>query len=384
METPHEQPAETVRTAGVSAGDPSSLTPQNRSTGPRRRRVLVPVGLFFATCFTTFLAGCAGWNFWDTPLTSPVWPGQIVVTVIEVQPGDTYTPYFKKIVNGKIEYIKGAKRTTRQPHRALASWSDGLRYNWKTGVFYMCGVMAILLFHEMGHFLMTLRYKIPASLPIFLPIPNIFGTFGAFIALTRNHANRKEVFDIGIAGPLAGLVLTIPLLLYGLSVAEPIPEHPQARGYGDPLLVKLLIPLLHNLDEVKKAYAEKHNDPTALQKPFTFVVNPIYMAAWVGMFITAVNMFPVKQLDGGHVAYALFGTYAHWIGRMVVLGAIVFTIYTRYFFWALMILLVILMPRYPATFDDNVKLGPWRYVLGISSFLIPVFCFTPFPIINLY
>lgn len=124
----------------------------------------------------------------------------------------------------------------------------------------MVWVMAILLFHEMGHFLMTLRYKIPASLPFFIPIPNVFGTFGAVIGMNPNQANRKEVFDIGIAGPLAGLVVTIPLLLYGLSVAQPTPEHPQARGYGDPLLVKLLIPLLHDIDEVKKEYAEKYND----------------------------------------------------------------------------------------------------------------------------
>ncbi|MDG2206976.1 MAG: site-2 protease family protein [Pirellulales bacterium] len=371
METPQEQPEEIVRAECISAGDTNGLTVE-KSPPPRRRRIVLPISLFLATYFTTFLAGCAGWNPWHTPLTLrlPSFP-QVNMT-ISVQPGDTYVDE------------KGQAQTAQRPGNVMASWWDGLRYNWKNGVLYMVWVMAILLFHEMGHFLMTLKYKISASLPFFIPIPNVFGTFGAVIGMNPNQANRKEVFDIGIAGPLAGLVITIPLLLYGLSVATPTPERPQAHGYGDPLLVKLLIPILHDIDEVKEEYAQKNNDPSALEKPFTFVVNPIYMAAWVGMFITAVNMFPVKQLDGGHVAYALFGPRAHMLGRLVILGAIAFITISGYWLWALMIILVIFMPDHPPTVDDRVRLGPWRYALGLFSLLIPVFCFTPFPFINLY
>ena len=243
--------------------------------------------------------------------------------------------------------------------------------------------MAILLLHEMGHFLMTLRYKIPASFPFFIPVPfMVTGTMGAVIGMNPNRANRREVFDIGIAGPLAGLVLTIPLLLYGLSVAEPTPERPEARGFGDPLLVKLLIPLLHDLDEVRKNYAEKNNDPSALKKSFTFVVNPIYMAAWVGMLVTGLNMLPVSQLDGGHVSYTLFGPYARWVARGFMLAAMLFIVWTESYNWTLMLILVLLMGTdHPPTADDRVKLGPLRYGLGLVSLLIPVFCFTPFPLL---
>ena len=123
--------------------------------------------------------------------------------------------------------------------------------NWGQALVYMCSIMLILLLHELGHFFTTIFYRVPATAPIFLPFPfNPIGTLGAVIGMQGTLANRRQIFDIGIAGPLAGLVLTIPLLLYGLSVAEPTPERPEARGYGDPLLVKLLIPLLHDLDEV--------------------------------------------------------------------------------------------------------------------------------------
>ena len=362
METPQENPIEIVRAELVASGNQNAT--QTRSFAPRRRRILLPVLLFLATCFTTFSAGCYHWNAWETPFFgNPV--------RIEVQPGNSYTN------------LEGETETARKRSIVWASWRDGLQYNWKTGVLYMGWVMAILLLHEMGHFLMTLRYKIPASLPFFIPVPfMVTGTMGAVIGMNPNRANRKEVFDIGIAGPLAGLVLTIPLLLYGLSVAEPTPERPQARGYGDPLLVKLLIPLLHDLEEVKKDYAEKHNDPTALKKPFTFVVNPIYMAAWVGMLVTGLNMLPVSQLDGGHVSYTLFGRYASWVARGFVILAMVFIVWTESYNWTLMLILVLLMGLdHPPTADDRVKLGPWRYALGLVSLLIPVFCFTPFPLL---
>jgi len=344
METPQENPIEIVRAELIA---------------PRRRRVLLPIILFLATCFTTFTAGCFSWDVFPHPQGG---------FAIEVQPGEIYTT-----PDGKI-------KTAKKQDRVRANWRDALQYNWKTGVLYMGWVMAILLFHEMGHFLMTLRYKIPASLPFFLPFPNILtGTLGAVIGMDPSRANRKEVFDIGIAGPLAGLVLIIPLLLYGLSVADPTPERPQAPGYGDPLLVKLLIPLLHDLEEVKKEYAKKHNDPSALKKPFTFVVNPIYMAAWVGMLVTGLNMLPVSQLDGGHVSYTLFGRYASWVARGFVILAMVFIVWTESYNWALMLILVLLMGTdHPPTADDRVKLGPWRYALGLASLLIPIFLFNPF------
>ena len=332
---------------------------------PRARRRRLPILLFLATCFTTFAAGCYRWNAWDTPILG--FPVKVVV-----EKGESY--------------IAADGRTKVAPYKQLvtASWIQVLKSKWRSGVVYMGWVMAILLLHEMGHFIMTLRYKVPASFPFFIPVPfMVTGTMGAVIGMDPRGANRKQLFDIGLAGPLAGLALTIPLLIYGLSIAKTTPQEPTSRGFGDPLLVKLLIPLLHDLEDVKKNYAEQHNDPSALEREFTFVVNPIYMAAWVGMLVTGLNMLPIGQLDGGHVAYALLGRYARLLARAFVFLAIGFIVWTSAYHWILMLVLVILIGTdHPPTADDSVQLGPWRYAIGLASLAIPIFCFTPFPLIK--
>lgn len=364
---------------------------------PRRaRRRRLPILLFLVTCFTTYAAGCYGWSFnprsWFISQSAP----------ILVQKGDVYVD------------AEGRTKVAAMESRVVANWRDVLKFNWKDGLVYMGGVMLILLFHEMGHFIMTLRYKVPASFPFFIPMPfMVTGTMGAVIGMDPRGANRKQVFDIGLAGPLAGLVLTIPLLVYGLSVAEPVPQISASPGYGDPLLVKMLIPILHDLEEVKTNYAKdlkqsriQHNlsieaaakvrriagkrisveDWQKLESgnhEFTFMVNPIYMAAWVGMLVTGLNMLPISQLDGGHVSYALLGRHAYWLARAFLLVAIAFIVWTDSYNWTLMLILVLLIGiDHPPTADDTVKLGPWRYAVGLASLAIPIFCFTPYPLIT--
>ena len=155
-----------------------------------RRRVNLPLALFLATCVTTFMAGVYDWR--------PVLPD--------------------------------------------ATLWERIHTSWPRGLTYMAAVIAVLLAHEMGHFLMTIRYRIPASYPIFIPMPFIMmtGTMGAVIGMDGLRANRRQLFDIGLAGPLAGLVLTIPLVCIGLIWAEPA----AVQTYGRPLLVKLLLPFL--------------------------------------------------------------------------------------------------------------------------------------------
>ena len=134
------------------------------------------------------------------------------------------------------------------------------------------------------------------------------------------------------------------------------------------MLVKLLIPLLHDLDEVKKDYAEKNNDSQRASKTFYIVVNPIYMAAWVGMLVTGLNMLPVSQFDGGHISYTLLGPYARWVARGFIIFTIVFIVWNDLYMWVLMLLIVLLIGiDHPPTADDRVKLSPWRYVLGFTS-----------------
>ena len=174
----------------------------------------------------------------------------------------------------------------------IAGWRL-VKVNWPDGLRYMLAVMGILLAHEMGHFLMAVRYHIPASYPIFIPMPVTFmGTMGAVIAMDGARADRKQMFDIGIAGPLAGLVVAIPLLCVGIWVAKPVVLPTSSPVTGDPLLAELLIGWLH---------------PDARLVPrFRVSGNPFYMAGWVGMLITGLNMMPISQLDGGHVTLRAF------------------------------------------------------------------------------
>lgn len=334
----------------------------------RSRRKWLPVVLFLITCVTTFAAGCYHWDR-RMLLGNPV--------VAEIPAGDTYHDYI------------GTRKTAQRDTLDLVPWWEGVRRHWQDGLVYMVCVLAILLFHEMGHFLMTLRYKVPASFPFFIPTPfMITGTMGAVIGMDPKRADRKAVFDIGIAGPLAGLVVTIPLVIIGLAQAKSmvVPEEPSNMGFGDPILVKLLIPLLHDTDSLERKVAAK--DAEAQMNPltkdrkhrYTFQINAIYMAAWVGMLITGLNMLPMSQLDGGHVVYGLFGKGAWWLARAFLVAAIAFIIITNAFEWSLMIVLIVLIGTdHPPTADDTVPLGRGRWILGLLSLSIPILCFTPFP-----
>jgi membrane-associated protease RseP (regulator of RpoE activity) len=252
-----------------------------------------------------------------------------------------------------------------QNHILVIPVLEIVRQNWLDGLIFMACVMSVLLMHEMGHFLMTIRHRVPASYPYFIPMPvMITGTMGAVISMDGSRANRKELFDIGLAGPLAGLVLTIPMVIIGIMIANAGPVPRGAQHFGDPLLVQLLIPWLRNLPPGHE-----------LQ------VNPIYMAGWVGMLITGLNMLPVSQLDGGHVSYAVLGPFARWLGRGFIIAAVLYIIWSGTINWVIMLVIVILIGvDHPPTADDTVKIGPLRWCLGLASLLIPIFCFTLVPL----
>ena len=280
------------------------------------RKVLVPLVLFIATCLSTFWAGTKLWI-----------PAYIL---------------------GDGDFVR----------RMLTE-------NWGKGLLYMAAVMGILLSHEMGHFLQALRYKIPASLPFFIPMPVFpIGTMGAVIALDGSRANRKEMFDMGISGPLAGLVVAIPVCILAVWNAEFVPVSESENYLNNPLFFDLLIQWIHG---------EKAGEIVRL--------TPLFMAGWVGLFVTGLNMMPISQLDGGHVTYALFGKRAHLIARTFLLGAIAVIIITNSYQWVVMLILVILIGiDHPPTSDDTVPLGPARYAIGLASLAIPIFCFMPNPL----
>jgi len=241
---------------------------------------------------------------------------------------------------------------------------------WQDGLTYMACVLAILLTHEMGHFIATLRYRIPASLPYFLPLPiSPIGTMGAVIAMDGMRANRKEIFDIGLAGPLAGLAVAMPVMWIGIQQVDF-----NVMGSGlriqFPLIVKWVVGL---------------NPPPGFRPGegiWSSQLNPYFMAGWVGLLITGLNMLPVSQLDGGHVIYTLFGKpAAHWIARAIMLAIIVGICldFERLWGWLLMTTLILLIgPVHPPTQDDSVPIGWVRVAIGLVSLLIPPLCFNPY------
>jgi membrane-associated protease RseP (regulator of RpoE activity) len=187
------------------------------------------------------------------------------------------------------------------------------------------------------------------------------GTMGAVIAMDGSKANRKQLFDIGISGPWAGLIVALPIVWLGIQQATPAP--PADFMLGDPLLFRILTAFLR---------------PDLPEGVVLNKANPWLMAGWVGMLITGLNMLPVSQLDGGHVIYGLFGSGAHRVARGFVIAAILFVVLGEHYTWTLMLVLVILLGvDHPPTADDSVPIGPFRYVLGLISLALPVLCFTP-------
>ena len=238
--------------------------------------------------------------------------------------------------------------------------------NWLEGLLYMACVMLILGAHELGHFFATVYYRIPASLPYFIPMPfTPIGTMGALIAMDGRQADRKQVFDIGLAGPLAGLVFAIPLTYYGVTQLN---LNQMGRG-GVELDLPLAVQWMMH-------WSGPDHDGTRLWLGW-LKGNPCLMAGWFGLLITGVNMMPVGQLDGGHVTYALFGKRSYWLARAFMLVAFGYVILCRVWIWMLMLLIVSVLigVRHPPTRDDSVALGWARVAIGLASLAIPVVCF---------
>jgi Zn-dependent protease len=286
---------------------------------PRPRRTTLPIVLFVTTCLSTYFVGAADWK-----------------------------PQL---------YMNSS-----------ASMWRVMVDNWPQGLTYMGAVLAILLTHEMGHFVQTVRNRIPASYPLCIPVPfSLIGTMGAVITMDGMRANRKQIFDIGIAGPLAGLVVAVPILYLGVSRLDlSITPGPNEIQLYNPVIVRWMIDWIH------PEWSERAMWVSLSQ------LNPYFMAGWVGMLITGLNMMPLSQLDGGHTIYALFGRDSYKIVRAFVLVAIAYVVLNleQSVIWTPMLILVILMGiQHPPTADDSVELDDFRWLLGVASMAIPVLCF---------
>ena len=257
--------------------------------------------------------------------------------------------------------------------RALRAWDvPRLWPALRDGLPFSLTLLLILGVHEMGHYVAARLHGVRVTLPFFIPLPvsGSLGTLGAVIFIRSPLMNRRTLFDVGIAGPLAGMVVAIPMFLIGLK-AQPVVGLPQMwidmgiRRVANPPLLDVLARLVvntHNLDQ------------------FVFYRHPMALAAWFGVLLTALNLLPLGQFDGGHVAYALLGRRA-WPLAMVAFGLLaglgLFGFWFGWMIWAVMGLLTGL--RHPPPHDDLLPLGVTRTVIGIGTAVLFALIFVPVP-----
>jgi len=236
---------------------------------------------------------------------------------------------------------------------------------WLWGFSYSFSLLAILLVHEMGHFIACRLHRIEATLPFFIPAPTLIGTFGAFIKIKSPFSSRKALFDVGLAGPLAGFLVSLPVIILGISQSRIVARGALEQGLtlGEPLVFRLISWLALG--------------PVAAQHDI--LVHPMAFAGWFGLLATAFNLFPIGQLDGGHILYALLGKKAYYAGvasiaAMALLGIF---FWQGWLFWALIATLIGL--RHPPVFE-NERLDGWRKALAAVALLIFLLSFTPAPL----
>ncbi len=234
-------------------------------------------------------------------------------------------------------------------------------FNLLQGIEFAVAVMFVLGSHEMGHFIASKRWKMKASLPYFIPFPTIIGTLGAIIKQRGVIKSRKALLEIGISGPIAGLVASVAVTYYGLKLTPP---EPVAGGGGIILGEPLLFDLVARLAGFDGFY-----------------IHPVAFAGWVGMFVTALNLVPVGQLDGGHAMRAILGEKADIVSRIFPLVLIGIGFLYResgvWFFWGL-VTLFFSMQKHPKPSDDSPL--PLSYkIAGAITFVLGALCFTPVP-----
>ncbi len=295
----------------------------------KRRQLRTSITLFLLTCLSTFVVGAS-----FVPL-------EYLLTML--------LPRYQWFVRLSLG---GA---SLEDWLAEASWR---------GFMYSAPLMTILLFHEMGHFLLSIRHRIPASFPYFIPMPlSVPGTMGAVIFQQQGRATRRQLFDIAVWGPLAGLLVIIPVLYYGLKLPTD-PAHPSVPLFARPLLIKWMVYMIHGSEGL----------------PETFI-NPVYLAGWFGVLVTSMNLLPMGQLDGGHILYALIGRKAHFVAYLIAGLAVASMVFQQnYTFAALVLLLLMTGLKHPPTENDAEPLGLTRHILGWLTLGFLVIGLMPTPI----
>lgn len=321
---------------------------------PRLRTWLKHIGLLLLTICTSTIAGV-------------LYPFGLIDTLPTDPEPQTWTEIFYFILSLPARYIN----LISEAIYTLFTNYEYLQY----GLSFSLSLLFILICHEMGHYVACRIYRVHATLPFFIPTPPMIGpagTFGAFIKILSPMPSRKAVFDIGVAGPIAGFIALIPIALIGFSTFQQVAPAQLSEGgaliFADPLLFKFLA-MIFGID---------------LNVPM--LPNPFYFAAWVGLLVTALNLIPSGQLDGGHAIYSIFGTRVHqWTGRIAFVLVTIFSI-TGWFLYTspsgflfAIILAIMMRVRHPEPIDDS-PLDTKRKIVAVLTLLIFILCISPFPI----
>jgi membrane-associated protease RseP (regulator of RpoE activity) len=320
---------------------------------PTARQWALHAALFLVTATTTTICGIVfALSGADLANAAPADTGGVVGSLL------LFPWYYASAVAGLVRFALGHPQILRE------------------GLTFSASLLAILASHESGHYLFCRYYGVDATLPFFIPQPPLLipGTFGAFIRMKSPVPSRRALFDIGLAGPLAGFIVIIPIAFAGVLTVHHLPLIAgEAAGGGsgitfnDPLLFRL----------IARAFKIDLDNSAA---------NSFYLAAWFGLLVTALNLMPVGQLDGGHGTFAVFGKLAHhWIGRVAFVLMLVITVVGWLWYHSpamllyVVLLAVMLRVRHPQP-EQMEPLGTMRIAIGIITLIVFALCFLPFPI----
>lgn len=233
-----------------------------------------------------------------------------------------------------------------------------------SGLMFSIPLLSILVIHELGHYTAARRHNVAVTPPYFIPAPSFIGTFGAFIRIKSPLPHRDALLDIGASGPIAGAIMAIPILVIGLKMSA---IRPSEGLSGIPLGESLLF------------RAASHMVFGEIPKGFDVVLHPVAFAGWIGLLVTALNLLPAGQLDGGHIAYALFGGSFTKVARVIP-----YLLLPMGYFWGgwiiWSIMLLVLGTAHPPPMHEEIPLSRGRRVVGVISGLLFLACFTPSPV----
>lgn len=288
----------------------------------KKKPVWINLALFIATVFTTTLAGAILW-----------------VGIYE--PGLESLEFFAKSI---------------EPF-----------YLWNGFIYFSIPLLAILGVHEMGHYFVSKKHNLETSLPFFIPLPPpfILGTFGAIISTHEPIPNRKTLLDVGASGPICGFLVAIPVCIVGLFLMQqnPIPIPADAGGIG--IEFPLVMQGLSNLFPI--------TSDVMIQ------IHPTLFAGWVGCFLTAVNLLPIGQLDGGHIARAVFKEKQKYVSWAVIIAIVALSFFSSGWLFFVIIILFLIGTRHQPPLNEITPLDTKRVLIGILALIIFVLCFAPIP-----